>query len=102
MKKKVSGIISFIGAIVGLCSSLVILFADYSQSAYTSFMVYLMSDDVAWALVMCVLLSVSIMLYIIFTKLGDKHFLNLKKIDIENQILEKKIEQCELRNKLEE
>jgi len=99
MKKKVSGIISFIGAIVGLCFSLFWCFGSLSPS-YT-FMEFLF-DDNGVLLVMGVLFSVSIMLYIIFTKLGDKHFLNLKKIDIENQILKKQIEQCELKNKLKE
>jgi uncharacterized membrane protein len=100
MKKKVSGIISFIGAIVGLCFSLFWWLDAYLTPSYT-FMEFLF-DDTGVLLVMGVLFSVSIMLYIIFTKLGDKHFLNLKKIDIENQILKKQIEQCELKNKLKE
>lgn len=46
--------------------------------------------------------SVSIILYVIWTKFGEKQVTELDKLEFENQILEKKIEQKKFNKILKE
>ena len=90
MKEKVTAIISFIG---GLGFSLFFIYLSMNTS-YTNEYDYL----VVFALIMT---TVSTVLYVFWTKFGKKDS-EIENIDRENQILKRKIEQKELKKKLEE
>ncbi|MFT6128284.1 MAG: hypothetical protein ACJAVA_002785 [Flavobacteriaceae bacterium] len=91
MKEKVTAMISFIG---GLGWGLFGLFAIFDDSN-----IYL-DEFLTYSALM--ISSISIVLYVIWTKFGNKEFSDLEKIDNENQILKKQIEQKELKKKMEE
>ena len=91
MKEKVTAMISFLGGIGWGLFGLFIILDDNNPRpedflAYFAFMIS----------------TISIVLYVIWTKFGNKEFSDLEKMDHENQILKKQIEQKELKKKLEE
>ena len=91
MKEKVTAMISFLGGIGWGLFGLFIILDDNNPRpedflAYFAFMIS----------------TISIVLYVIWTKVGNKQFSDLEKMDHENQILKKQIEQKELKKKLEE
>ena len=89
MKEKITGIISFLGA-VGWGILGVFIFVEAGLNNDTIYLPPLF------------ITSVSIILYVIWTRFGKQEFSELKKIDLENQILKRQIEQKELKKKLDE
>lgn len=91
MKVKVTAIISFLS---GIGWGLFVLFVFAKENnidggeflACFAFLVY----------------TISTVLYVVWTKFGKNEYSALEKIDHENQLLKKQIEQKELRKKLEE
>ena len=91
MKEKVTAMISFLGGLGWGLFGLFMIFDDSNIRA-EEFLVY-----------SAIMISaISIVLYVIWTKFGNKKFSDLEKMDHENQILKKQIEQKELKKKLEE
>lgn len=90
MKEKISGIISFLGAL--------------GYGLYVAFIIFDkgIDDDSIYPFIPFVLSEVSIILYVIWTKFGKKELTELEKMDYENQLLKRQIEQKELKKKLEE
>lgn len=91
MKERISAVISFLGALGWGLFGLVIIFDDTRIDvddfiAYFTFMIS----------------TISTILYVIWTKFGNKEYTELEKLDIENQLLRRQIEQKELKKKLEE
>lgn len=91
MKEKITGIISFLGGI-GFILYFVYIVIDkgglVENQSFTFFSV--------------LLYFISVILYVVWTKLGKKDFSDLEKMDYENQLLKRQIEQKELKKKLEE
>jgi len=86
MKEKVTGIISFLGGI-----------------GWGLFGVFIIFDEgIDFPLFALLLSAISIIMYVIWTKFGKKEFSELEKMDYENQLLKRQIEQKELKKKLEE
>lgn len=94
MKEKITARISFIGAVGGILWIIYLLFSSYLDHYRPS-----VEDWLFLFLFMPILLST--ILYVIWTKFGKKGSTELEKIDYENQLLRKKIEQQELLKKLE-
>ena len=91
MKEKVTAMISFLGGLGWGLFGIFMIFDDSNIRA-EEFLVY-----------SAIMISaISIVLYVIWTKFGNKKFSDLEKMDHENQILKKQIEQKELKKKLEE
>ena len=90
MKEKVSAIISFISAIGwGLLGLFFIAQGDIDHG------------DEFFGMFSFMTMSISTILYVIWTKFGQRERSELEKIDYDNQILKKQIEQQELLKKLE-
>ena len=89
-KENIAGLLSFIGGIAWLLFGLFILINQKIKD-YESF------------LVLCGLIvtSLAAILYPLFTRFGKKQETELDKINFENQLLQKQIEQKELKKKLE-
>jgi len=90
MKEKVTGIISFLGGIGWGLFGVFIIFDEG------------IDDDFFFLLFALLLPAISIIMYVIWTKFGKKEFSELEKMDYENQLLKRQIEQKELKKKLEE
>lgn len=91
MKEKVTGIISFVG---GLGWGLFGLFVIADESSFSGEDIFILSA--------LMLSTISTILYVVWTKFGKKELSELEKIDYENQLLKRQIEQKELRKKLHE
>lgn len=91
MKEKVTAIISFLG---GLGWGLFGLFAIFDESRIDA------GEFFAYFALMTS--TISTVLYVLWTKFGNKEFSDLDKMDYENQLLKRQIEQKELKKKLEE
>lgn len=89
MKTKLAGILSFVGSL-GWTITLFILFYDHG--------IYDTKDVII--LLSGIIPSISTLMYVLWTKFGKYHS-ELSKLDYENKILIKKIEQKELKSKLE-
>ncbi len=89
MKEKITGIISFLS---GIGWGLFILVVAIDMFDIDNFLVYFLG----------IVGSISITLYVIWTKFGLRDRTDLEKIDYENQILKKQIEQKELLMKLKD
>lgn len=91
MKIKISGILSFVGGIGwGLFGFFLIIEngIDYLE------------DNLIFSAI--IISAISTVLYVIWTNFGDNKLSELEKIDYENQILKKQIEQKELKEKLDD
>ncbi|MDM1093707.1 hypothetical protein ACKUSY_15280 [Myroides odoratus] len=91
MKEKTTGIISFLGGIVSVLCMLFIISTEEINNNL---------DFIMFILIL--ITGISIILYVIWTKFGKKEFQELDKLEYENQLLKKQIEQKELKKKLEE
>lgn len=91
MKEKVTAIISFLG---GLGWGLFGLFAFVKDSR--------IDGDDFFAYFTLLTSAISTVLYVVWTKFGKKEFSDLEKMDYENQLLKRQIEQKELKKKLDE
>jgi hypothetical protein len=89
MKEKVTGIISFLGAL-GWSLFGIFIIADDREIDATEFM----------ALFCLFSSSISAILYVVWTKFGSKKNNELEKMDFDNEILKRLIEQNELQKKL--
>lgn len=90
MKEKITGIISFLGALgwgVGGLFGFVEKGNSIDVEAFLGYMALFIT-------------TISIVLYVVWTKFGKKELTDLEKIDYENQLLKLQIEQKELRKKL--
>ena len=94
MKEKVTAIISFIGGIGFSLFGISEIMTDLMTSSY------IRMDDYYFAFGF-LMTTVSTVLYVFWTKFGKKDS-EIENIDRENQILKRKIEQKELKKKLEE
>lgn len=90
MKEKVTAIISFLSGIGWGIFGLYLIYEEYSDREY--YLIYFT----------LLISAISTVLYVIWTKFGNKKFSDLEKLDYENQILKRQIEQKELKKKLEE
>ncbi|MDM1402170.1 hypothetical protein HX033_15975 [Myroides odoratimimus] len=91
MKEKTTGIISLLGGIVSVLCMLFIISTEEINNNL---------DFIMFILIL--ITGISIILYVIWTKFGKKEFQELDKLEYENQLLKKQIEQKELKKKLEE
>lgn len=91
MKKRIAGIISFIGASAWLVYLIIIIFKEPLPSEILDYL--FMAGTI--------IIIISNLLYIVWTNFGTNKPTEIKKIEYENQILIKKIEQQELKKKLE-
>lgn len=89
MKEKITGIISFLSAI------------GWGLYAVIEFFYYYDGDELLW-LFAFLLSAISIIMYIVWTKLGKKEFTELDKIDYEIKLLKRQIERKDLKKKLED
>jgi len=87
MKERITGIISFLGAIGW---GIVILWDEVIQG------------DGKVLFVLTVLLAISIVLYVVWTKFGKMDHTEIEKIELANELLKKQIEHQELKKKLED
>lgn len=90
MKIKISGILSFVGGIGWVIVGWFLMFENDFKgepALYSSFIIISATSSV---------------LYVIWTNFGDNKLSELQKIDYENQILKKQIEQKELKEKLDD
>ncbi|ALU26832.1 MULTISPECIES: hypothetical protein [Myroides] len=91
MKEKITGIISLLG---GIGSILLLLFTISKER---------IDDNLDFLIIILILITgISIVMYVIWTKFGKRGFSELDKLEYENQLLKKQIEQKELKQKLEE
>ena len=96
MKEKVTGIISFLGAISWILFILV-------ESINVSLKKNVVFQIVDFIMIFLILItSISIVLYVKWTDFGKKDLSDIAKVDNENQLLKRLIEQKELKKKLEE
>lgn len=91
MKEKIAGIISLLGSL-GLILSILFTISKESIDDNLEFLI----------LILMLITGFSIIMYVIWTKFGKKEFSELDKLEYENQLLKKQIEQKELKKKLEE
>ncbi|KZE77160.1 hypothetical protein HX030_15020 [Myroides odoratimimus] len=91
MKEQIAGIISLLGGI-GLVLSTLIVIANEKIDDNLDFLI----------LILMLITGISIIMYVIWTKFGKKEFSELNKLEYENQLLKKQIEQKELKKKLGE
>jgi amino acid permease len=91
MKERITALISFVGSIGW---GLFVLYNIAKRGLY----------DVDDFLINFSLLALSLssFLYIVWTKFGKKELSEVEKMDIENQLLKRQIEQKELKKKLED
>lgn len=91
MKERIASIVSFLGGFGCILLSIVGL-SDFEHIDTGEFLgVFGLTVS-----------GVATILYVVWTKFGRIKFSELEKIDLENQILERKIKQKELMKKLEE
>jgi len=91
MKEKITAIISFLG---GLGWGLFGFFTFAKESN--------IDGDDFFAFFALMTSAISTVLYVVWTKFGKKEFSDLEKMDYENQLLKRQIEQKELKKKLDE
>lgn len=91
MKEQIAGIISLLGGI-GLVLFTLIVIANERIDDNLDFLI----------LILMLITGISIIMYVIWTKFGKKEFSELNKLEYENQLLKKQIEQKELKKKLGE
>jgi hypothetical protein len=92
MKERIASIVSFLGGFGCILLSIVGVISDFEHI-----------DTVAFLGVFGLTVSgVATILYVVWTRFGKIKFSELEKIDYENQLLERKIKQKELKKKLEE
>ncbi|MDM1490777.1 hypothetical protein HX051_15550 [Myroides odoratimimus] len=91
MKEQIAGIISLLGGI-GLVLFTLIVIANEKIDDNLDFLI----------LILMLITGISIIMYVIWTKFGKKEFSELNKLEYENQLLKKQIEQKELKKKLGE
>ena len=97
MKERITALISFIASVVGLVSTIYILYRE-STTDYAYYSGY---HEELLGLFLLMFPFLSTILYIIWTKFGKKGLSELEQFEYENQILRKKIEHQELLKKLE-
>ena len=89
LKTQITGIISFV------CASFYVLFM---------FLILLTGEnvkpDAIFSLSIALVVSISVILYVYWTKFGKVEMNELEKINYENEILKKRIEQKELEERL--
>ena len=90
MKIKISGILSFVG---GIGWAIVGWFTIFESD---------FKGEQALISSLGIISATSSVLYVIWTNFGDNKLSELQKIDYENQILKKQIEQKELKEKLDD
>ena len=91
MKEKVTAIISFLA---GIGWGIFGLFGSMQQSR--------IDGDEFIAYLALFTSTISTILYVVWTKFGKNEYSELDKIDYENQLLKRQIEQKELKKKLED
>lgn len=91
MKEKVTAIISFLA---GIGWGLFGLYSVTEQSRIDG------EEFIAYLALFTS--TISIMLYVVWTKFGKKEYTELDKVNYENKLLKSQIEQKELRKKLDE
>ena len=90
MKEKTTAIISFIGSIGYIIFCLFVLINEH------------IDNDNMFAFFSLLTTATSTALYVTWTKFGKTGNPDLEKLDTENRLLQKQIEQKELKKKLEE
>ncbi len=91
MKEKVTAIISFLSGLGwGLFGLFLIATINNKNEVWFLIIFFLMTS------------TISTILYVIWTNFGVKKFSEIEKMDFENQLLKRKIEQKELKKKLDE
>ena len=88
-KRKITGIITFIG---GLGWGLFGLFIISTEE--------IRKTEAFFALLSLMVSAISAILYVVWTDFGKKEQNELEKIEYENEVLKKRIEQQELKKKL--
>lgn len=89
-KEKIAGTISFLGSIGGGLFALYILIVEKVNSM-----------DGGIILLILVIVCLATILYVLWTKFGNRKTTELEKIEYENEILKRQLEQKELKKKLE-
>lgn len=91
MRTRIAAIISFLSGIVTALFTLYFIYKDGFGDG----------NELLFELVF-MLFTASTIIYVIWTKFGKMSMTELEKIEYENQLLKKKVEQKELKKKLEE
>lgn len=90
-KERITGIISFLAAIGWIIAGLIIIYSEgiprESEAGFYNF-------------ILLVIPLISTLLYIYWTDFGKKEKTELEKIEYENQLLKKKLEQKKLKGEL--